>query len=507
MPGERVIVPGPPGTGKTTRCLREVDDALREGVRPERVAYVSFTRSAVQEARDRACHQFALERERLPFFRTLHSLALYLMGASSRELLSRDQLRELGELLGESLSGFDALNEDGEPRARRPGTTAMFLDQLARTTGSTLQRAYAELPPHDRPPWRLVERAARAYERFREDTGALDFTDLLEIGAEHAEPPDLDLAIVDEAQDLTPLQWRFAWRVLERARRVVIAGDDDQALFVWSGADPSVFIELEGRVDPLTQSHRLPGRVHRLATRVSRSIRQRREKAFNPRDAEGAVHHHRLLGSVPVEGTDGSWLMLARHGSGVLAACRELDERGVAYATRRGHCVPEEQRRALVAFRAWCQGDPATAEDARAALRLTLGKAGVPPELPEMVEPGSAGELGVEGLRDATPEQALLSRVADRRDHVRLSRLLRRGEDPVAEPRVAVSTIHGAKGREADHVALSARLNRRTAHAWYQRPDDERRVLYVGVTRASRTLHLVAGGSRHEYPLSTFDAA
>lgn len=499
----RTIVPGPPGTGKTRRCLAEVENELLAGTPPERIAYVSFTRAAVQEARDRARDQFSLDRERMPYFRTLHSLALYLMGASARELMSKDQLRELGGLLREDLTGFDSLDEAGEPRVRRPGATALFLDQLSRTTGKPLAEVYKRLPPHDRPPWRLVERAAGTYTRFRDDTGALDFTDLLELGAKHADAPNLELAVVDEAQDLTPLQWRFAQRVLSRCGRLLIAGDDDQAVYLWNGAAPEVFIHMEGTVDPLTQSYRLPRAIHQLAEGVASRIQDRRPKTFAPRAEEGEVRHHRGLTSVPIESTPGSWLLLARHGKDVNAIARELSQRGILYRTRRGWSVDESHRRALKALRMWRSDGVAPGEDAREAIRLFVPKGQVPPELPEMVEAGEAiaEELAPERIR-YEPSEVLLFDHVHGEPRAYLHRLLNRGQDPAAEPQVVVSTIHGAKGSEADHVALLGKLNRRTSHAWAEHPDDERRVLYVAVTRARKELHLISAGHRNEYPLT-----
>ena len=69
------LVLGGPGAGKTHRLMKVVRDALARGVKPDRVALVSFTNAATDEARDRACEEFGLTRKDLPHFRTIHSHA------------------------------------------------------------------------------------------------------------------------------------------------------------------------------------------------------------------------------------------------------------------------------------------------------------------------------------------------------------------------------------------------------------------------------------------------
>ena len=70
-----IAIYGPPGTGKTTKLLNIIEEAIADGVNPERIAFLSFTRKAAQEAIDRASLKFNLDQKHFPHFRTLHSLA------------------------------------------------------------------------------------------------------------------------------------------------------------------------------------------------------------------------------------------------------------------------------------------------------------------------------------------------------------------------------------------------------------------------------------------------
>jgi superfamily I DNA/RNA helicase len=58
---QRLIL-GPPGTGKTTYVLNEIESLLAKGVAPDKIAFVSFTRKAIGEAVDRASDRFSLKQ-------------------------------------------------------------------------------------------------------------------------------------------------------------------------------------------------------------------------------------------------------------------------------------------------------------------------------------------------------------------------------------------------------------------------------------------------------------
>ena len=76
-------------------------------------------------------------------------------------------------------------------------------------------------------------------------------------------------------------------------------------------------------------------------------------------------------------------------------------------------------------------------------------------------------------------------------DRAYITALLRRGERFNKAPRITLSTIHGAKGGEADNVVLFTDISAAAAREMAQNPDDMHRVFYVGVTRTKHSLFIV----------------
>jgi len=88
-----------------------------------------------------------------------------------------------------------------------------------------------------------------AYENFKtfevepgiRERDRLDFTDMIEKFIQEGNCPELKVLMVDESQDLTPLQWDLVIKLAGNSRKVYLAGDDDQAIYEWNGADADFF--------------------------------------------------------------------------------------------------------------------------------------------------------------------------------------------------------------------------------------------------------------------------
>ena len=113
-----------------------------------------------------------------------------------------------------------------------------------------------------------------------------------------------------------------------------VAGDDDQAIFRWAGADIEHFIKMandeNNTIIPLTQSYRIPKSVHTLATKLAQSISTRIDKEYRPRHEEG---ERKVLNIRPLNKglAEGDWLILCRTHEIVKQVCESLEDYGWLY--------------------------------------------------------------------------------------------------------------------------------------------------------------------------------
>ena len=80
--------------------------------------------------------------------------------------------------------------------------------------------------------------------------------------------------------------WKMFFYLEKRCKRSYVAGDDDQSLYDFLGADPSIFIKLEGEKQYLKESRRVPRLVHEQASLILKNIARIFEPSYNSLDTK-----------------------------------------------------------------------------------------------------------------------------------------------------------------------------------------------------------------------------
>ena len=500
----RKIIFGPPGTGKTTRLLEIVEQELRIGVPPDRIAYLAFTRKAAQEAVQRACTKFKLDKKDLPWFRTIHSFVFKSMNYSQDEIMKPKHYAELSDIIKVPLVSVTSADEVG---VSIHNNEHLHIYDLSRARGTTLKQEYKRYGQVDGG-FEKTNYITKSLIKYKNTMHVRDYTDLLEDYCNQGAVPNLEVVIVDEAQDMSYLQWQVVDKIMKHAARVYLAGDDDQAIFDWAGADPSRLINAKDwEKEVLQQSYRIPKTSHDIADRLITRIKHRQPKSWRPRDYKGfsRSYAYRLSSD---SFNKGQWMILARTNYLLDQIEHDLKQYGHYYSRGNQPSISNKLSNAVSSWNKLRRKQEISIDDVKSIYYyMTVGQ-GVKRGFKGMnfqTVPGQT--FSYRELRENygllitnnVPWQSALDKVPSSRSIYLQSIMLRNKKELSQEPRIKLSTIHGAKGGEADHVMLLTDLSRKADDSFLRNRDSERRVFYVGATRAKKSLHIIRSNSSREF--------
>jgi len=493
------LILGGPGCGKTTRLLEIVEEALDKGVSPDRIAFVAFTRKAAQEARSRMMEKFEVEEEAIPYFRTLHSFAFSFLDVERSQIVDSVKLRAYAKAGGLNLSSA-FVDEFGQSHPA-PSTVD---DQIlsAYSLARVMEVDLAETLPADIG-YSYAAKIAADYDEWKDEAMLVDFTDMIEKFCAEAIVPPFELLIVDEAQDLSRLQWSMVDKLVENSKDVYFAGDDDQAIYEWAGADVERFLSLDADRVILPTSYRLKQEVFYACQRVIARCRHRYEKDWLPHATGGEIEFVSNLDALDM--SKGTWYILSRTNSLVQRNLTWLRRVGLPYLTPTADgmksSVAVDPARAVLVYENLKLGRQFSGKD------LSLVWSYIRPKLRPVAAPvfDDSTEYGIDALCstgfDATPSWLDALHVTGAlRDYIRAVR--GRGESLTKTPRITASTIHAVKGGEADNVVVDTKLTPNTWHAWMDgQADNETRVLFTAMSRAKNRLIFLNCNSPMNYQL------
>lgn len=522
-------VHGPPGTGKTEMLRRAARKALDDGIDPRDLAAISFTRAAAGELRNRLADECQIDPDELKGVGTIHSLARRLLEANTDLLVDGKALKEFMETTRFDFDarayaeGSDDHYGDGPlTDVTQIGNFCLaFYDWFRSTLQRDLEQALwayqGDVPRNDkRGALAALKRFLPLYEDYLRQTGRWDFASLLvRVCALRERPVDWRVLLVDEAQDLSPLLMAVVRLWADGRERVTLAGDPNQAIYTFQGANPALFEVFPAQTYNLVDSHRLPADLVGYARRVLFAGGEAKDFPWQGRERD--VEH------------DGSLFVLARTRRLVALEVAELMQAGTPFWALRG---PDPLRtgacRAMQSALQLGAERQTTLRDLERILEHI-------PSKPWLVRGAKTGisraiglhgpyhQIGIDQLADYKLTPALLSLLADQApweafakvesqtlDYFRRVVLLHGRGALTAEPKITTSTIHGAKGHERDGVLLvNDWAGKPYGSLWSQDRETraaEYRVAYVGVSRSRGHLEIRPGG-RRRFPFPTWGAA
>ncbi len=520
---------GPPGCGKTTWVIGQVEKALESGrYRPDAIIISSFSRAAFREFRDRL-NQKGLEipEENLG---TLHSLG-YRSILRPEIALEPKHVAEWNKQVEQPWWAISPRIKGGDLTVDPYGEGGSEIgDQLFDQIALKRNR----MIPVER--WKPEQqRFWSAWKAWKEEKGLVDFADMIAEPLEQLMPPPkgAELVFVDEAQDLSPLQHALVMHWSGFVERTVLVGDDDQSIYAFQGASASVFLQDTPKHEiVLSQSFRVPRAVQRYAEAVIGRVQgPRKAKEYKPRDAEGAVSTLPATPSDPYlavelgleqtkQGQRVMYLASAKYMLDPLIA--ELRGRGIPYhnpfAPSRREFNPLSspnkgqtagwQRVAAFLKNPWSGADIAAWAEYLSVKGVFAYGAAARKYLTELPEEELVSE-GHECWSYFTPEalQKVKARDLDwYEEHllssagksVRYAVTVAQKQGPQAlfqVPQIVVGTIHSVKGGEAETVMVFPSLSRKAveeALLSVEAQDNLHRLFYVAMTRAREELVLLA---------------
>ena len=187
------------GSGKTRRLIEEVSKEL-ETRRPEEIAFVTFTRKGADEGLRRVCSKLMLEPEDLPYFRTLHSLTFHAMNYKANQMFSRIDQRKFNKEYGYNVNRCEVSTGKVQPSKDSQYLDFYDLERSGALTSKQLVEADIELG--------YYHQLVRNYEEYKAQQCLVDFFDCLIKYVQEGDSLPVKVAMIDECQDITALQWK-----------------------------------------------------------------------------------------------------------------------------------------------------------------------------------------------------------------------------------------------------------------------------------------------------------
>ncbi len=310
-------VRGLPGTGKTTCLAKMIREYLEEGVQLEEIGGSSFSRSTMYAIIKKL--EGYDERIIKNNFRTIHSHCARALELNDKRyfVTIKDYQRFFLENGVEfepfhviTIDEIDKYGEIGERFSMKPGNIMVNWWQYLKNycvneetiEGAIRRRAY--IGDNDRYlntyPSLLLLDLYRQWEERKEEVGRWEYNDILQGVLEDEFYLDVKYFFVDEAQDLSPLQFRVIEQWSREIKKLVLAYDTLQTIYFFNAADPTLVENVKGEEIILPTSYRVPEIPWEYAKRVAHYIGDTKIDKVKPAPRTGSFSYISYSDVIPL---------------------------------------------------------------------------------------------------------------------------------------------------------------------------------------------------------------
>jgi len=499
-PHKRAKILGPPGTGKTTYLLKLIGQAA-EKYDPERIGAVSLTNAAIEEMRERVKRQTGLAKSAAKNIRTIHSTCFRLLGLKKEQVADK-KIKEFNEAYPEWRMPLNVEVTEDDEFGLKPET---FTPEQNKRRFAEIQMFRHQRIPIEQWPDQRCKAMFTAWKSWMRENDYIDFTGMLEDALIQGLAPNIDILLVDEAQDMSRLSVELLELWGEDTKSTVYVGDSDQAILRFAGAVPEAFMNLDHTwMKVLGQSYRVPKKVYEYAMEIISQIKVRDDAPYKPTGVEGSVTKC-MEPDLTLEGTHM-----------ILGRCNYYLNRWRHYLMSRhipwhNPYRPGDLNYNPIGTKLW--------RAARSYVKLCRGISIKERELRHMVKSMTADENIVRGMKSKVSEMSFDEEVdmfgiiasgvftdsfltfeKTIEEIFKLTgqsgEMLKNTDDILEDPKVIVGTFHSVKGGQSDHVWLDMSTSPECLRGCgndIEKLYDEVRIAYVGITRAKQSVGLLRG--------------
>lgn len=288
------------GTGKTRVVTYRIAKLIRNGIEPNRILAVTFTRKAAGEMQERVRHLLPSKGKKTkirPEISTFHSLCVKILRRHISELgyPAKFNICDRGDQEAEARA---ALREIRCPNESLKPSDLLFFIGSWKNRSIEPQRA-ASVAESDK-----EHLAAAAYRRYQSNIkakGIVDFDDLLLLvqklfakfpKVRREEAARFDHVLIDEYQDTNGSQYNIVKGLAMGHRNLCVVGDDDQSIYGWRGAEVEHILNFhkdwpEAKIVRLEDNYRSTASILGYANTLIAFNSIRHDKVLKPARAGG----------------------------------------------------------------------------------------------------------------------------------------------------------------------------------------------------------------------------